>query len=79
MHCFVLYDGGITLECGRMAFIAFCNETSQNYIIIQVNKTERNCLNNTLWKSDATSREHIARTSLKSLSHPRIGSRTFAL
>ena len=168
MHCFVLYDGGITLECWRMAFIAFCNETSQNYIIIQVNKTERNCLNNrpyaltsrlhnndamlgvktcraartcfagrahwrspsqsvcapgparrwgmqgfalwvhawrwctwrasfdpqhhggallwrhmhmvyTLWKSDATSREHIARTSLKSLSHPRIGSRTFAL
>ena len=27
--------------------------------------------NNTLWKSDVTSREHLARTSLKSLSQPR--------
>ena len=33
----------------------------------------------TQWKSDVTSSEHLARTSLKSLSHLRIGSHTFAL
>ena len=33
----------------------------------------------TLWKSDVTSRDHIARTSLKSLSHPRIASRPVVL
>ena len=33
----------------------------------------------TQWKSDVTSSEHLARTSLKSLLHLRIGSHTFAL
>ena len=51
-------------------------DTSRINTVVQVILVE---LHNALWNSDVTSREHLACTSLKLLSHPQIGSHTFAL